>query len=92
MEDLAYECLYEEGPILEQYKILQERHTIRRNTAWWIKRVVSVLIAYIQVLTGCGTFESYVSVGASCAATPDGRLSGQPIASDVSQQPFAQVL
>ena len=42
-------------------------------------------------MTGSGTFENYVSVGASCAATPDGRLSGQPIASDCSQQPYPQV-
>ena len=42
-------------------------------------------------MTGSGTFESYFSVGAGCAATPDGRLSGQPTASDVSPQPFAQV-
>ena len=42
-------------------------------------------------MTGSGTFENYVSIGASCAATPDGRLNGQPIASDMSQQPFPQV-
>ena len=42
-------------------------------------------------MTGSGTFESYVSVGASCAATPDGRLSGQPTASDCSPQPYPQV-
>lgn len=42
-------------------------------------------------MTGSGTFESYSSVGASCAATPDGRLSGQPTASDISAQPFPQV-
>ena len=42
-------------------------------------------------MTGSGTFESYINVGAGCAATPDGRLSGQPTASDVSPQPFAQV-
>ena len=42
-------------------------------------------------MTGSGTFENYVSVGASCAATPDGRLNGQPTASDISQQPYPQV-
>ena len=42
-------------------------------------------------MTGSGTFENYVSVGASCGATPDGRLSGQPTASDCSQQPHPQV-
>lgn len=42
-------------------------------------------------MTGSGTFENYVSVGASCGATPDGRLSGQPTASDCSQQPYPQV-
>lgn len=42
-------------------------------------------------MSGSGTFENYVSVGAGCAATPDGRLNGQPIASDVSQQPYPQV-
>ena len=42
-------------------------------------------------MTGSGTFENYVSVGAACAATPDGRLNGQPIASDISQQPYPQV-
>ncbi len=42
-------------------------------------------------MTGSGTFESYFSVGAGCAATPDGRLNGQPTASDCSPQPFAQV-
>ena len=31
MEDLAYECLYEEGPLLEQYKVLQERHTVDKE-------------------------------------------------------------
>ena len=45
----------------------------------------------MQVMTGSGTFESYVSVGAACAATPDGRLKGQPTASDCSQQPYPQV-
>ena len=43
------------------------------------------------MMTGTGTFESYVNVGSSCAATPDGRLSGQPTASDCSPQPFPQV-
>ena len=42
-------------------------------------------------MTGSGTFESYVSIGSSAGATPDGRLSGQPIASDCSPQPFPQV-
>ena len=42
-------------------------------------------------MSGSGTFENYVSVGAGCAATPDGRLNGQPVASDVSQQPYPQV-
>ena len=42
-------------------------------------------------MTGSGTFESYVNVGSGCAATPDGRLSGQPTASDCSPQPFPQV-
>ena len=42
-------------------------------------------------MTGTGTFENYVSVGAGCAATPDGRLKGQPTASDSSPQPYAQV-
>ena len=42
-------------------------------------------------MTGSGTFESYVSVGNGCAATPDGRLNGQPTASDFSPQPYAQV-
>ena len=42
-------------------------------------------------MTGSGTFENYVSIGASCGATPDGRLSGQPTASDCSQQPHPQV-
>ena len=42
-------------------------------------------------MTGSGTFESYVGVGSGCAATPDGRLKGQPIASDCSQQPYPQV-
>ena len=42
-------------------------------------------------MTGSGSFESYVSLGTSSGATPDGRLSGQPIASDCSPQPFPQV-
>ena len=42
-------------------------------------------------MTGSGTFESYVSIGSSAGATPDGRLSGQPIASDCSPQPYPQV-
>ena len=41
-------------------------------------------------MTGSGSFESYVSLGTSSGATPDGRLSGQPIASDCSPQPFPQ--
>ncbi len=45
----------------------------------------------MKVMTGGGTFESYFSVGAGSAATPDGRLNGQPTASDCSPQPFAQV-
>lgn len=45
-----------------------------------------------QVMTGSGTFEGYVGVGVPCAATPDGRLSGQPVASDFSPQPYPQVL
>lgn len=49
------------------------------------------LHACAQVMTGSGSFESYVSVGASAGATPDGRLSGQPTASDCSPQPFPQV-
>ena len=42
-------------------------------------------------MTGCGTFEGYVGIGAACAATPDGRLNGQPTASDISAQPYPQV-
>ena len=42
-------------------------------------------------MTGTGTFESYVNVGSSVGATPDGRLGGQPTASDCSAQPFPQV-
>ena len=42
-------------------------------------------------MTGTGTFEGYVGTGAACAATPDGRLDGQPIASDCSVQPYPQV-
>ena len=42
-------------------------------------------------MTGTGTFENYVNVGSSVGATPDGRLSGQPTASDCSAQPFPQV-
>ena len=42
-------------------------------------------------MTGAGTFENYVSIGLISGATPDGRLKGQPIASDVSQQPYVQV-
>ena len=54
---------------------------------------ITVCLHYLcpQVMTGSGTFESYVSVGSSTGATPDGRLSGQPIASDCSPQPFPQV-
>ena len=43
-------------------------------------------------MTGAGTFESYVNVGSGIPATPDGRLTGQPTASDISPQPFPQVL
>ena len=46
---------------------------------------------YFQVMTGTGTFESYVNVGSGIPATPDGRLTGQPTASDISPQPFPQV-
>ena len=42
-------------------------------------------------MTGAGTFESYVNVGAGIPATPDGRLTGQPTASDISPQPYLQV-
>ena len=48
-------------------------------------------LIHFQMMTGTGTFESYVNVGSGCAATPDGRLSGQPTASDCSPQPFPQV-
>ena len=42
-------------------------------------------------MSGSGTFENYNSVGVGCAATPDGRLNGQPVASDCSAQPYLQV-
>ena len=42
-------------------------------------------------MTGAGTFENYVYVGAGIPATPDGRLTGQPTASDISPQPYLQV-
>ena len=51
----------------------------------------TTLHLFTQIMTGSGTFESYVGVGSGCAATPDGRLKGQPIASDCSQQPYPQV-
>lgn len=57
----------------------------------YMQRTWAKLNLPIQILTGAGTFENYVSVGAGCGATPDGRLNGQPTASDCSPQPYAQV-
>jgi pyruvate-formate lyase len=36
---------------------------------------------------GVGTFASYVEQGLGCAASPDGRLAGQPIGTDMSPAP-----
>ena len=66
------------------------RYTINAAYIWMIM-AKDFAYMYLQVMTGSGTFESYVSVGNGCAATPDGRLNRQPTASDFSPQPYAQV-
>jgi len=38
---------------------------------------------------GVGTFASYVEQGIGCSASADGRLSGQPLATDMSPSPSA---
>ncbi|KAI8511616.1 hypothetical protein Bbelb_107160 [Branchiostoma belcheri] len=43
-------------------------------------------------LPGIGTFEAYVGYGLASGASPDGRRSGQPIASDLSPAPVPQDL
>ncbi|XP_019647703.1 PREDICTED: uncharacterized protein LOC109487998 [Branchiostoma belcheri] len=43
-------------------------------------------------LPGIGTFEAYVGYGLANGASPDGRRSGQPIASDLSPAPVPQDL
>jgi Dyp-type peroxidase family len=41
----------------------------------------------LQIQPGAGSFENYVEFGAMCGASADGRLLGQPIASDLSPAP-----
>ncbi len=41
----------------------------------------------LQIQPGVGTFESYLEFGAMCGASADGRLNGQPMASDLSPSP-----
>eukprot|EP00250_Pteridium_aquilinum_P022195 c25321_g3_i1 orf=899-4873(+) len=40
-----------------------------------------------QIQPGAGTFENYVEFGATCGASADGRLNGQPLASNISPTP-----
>lgn len=42
----------------------------------------------LLIAPGVGTFEQYVFSGSFCGATPDGRLAGQPVASDLSPAPL----
>lgn len=42
----------------------------------------------ISMQPGVGTFASYVEQGMSCAASADGRLHGQPVATDLSPSPI----
>ena len=44
----------------------------------------------ILIAPGTGTFEQYVFNGGFWGASPDGRLSGQPVASDMSPAPIPQ--
>lgn len=44
----------------------------------------------ILIAPGVGTFEQYVFNGGFWGASPDGRLSGQPVASDMSPAPIPQ--
>jgi Dyp-type peroxidase family len=41
----------------------------------------------LQIQPGVGTFENYLEFGAMCGASADGRLNGQPMASDLSPSP-----
>ncbi|TDV56392.1 Dyp-type peroxidase [Actinophytocola oryzae] len=41
----------------------------------------------LQIQPGVGTFENYLEFGAMCGASADGRLGGQPMASDLSPSP-----
>ncbi|KAL5516876.1 hypothetical protein EMCRGX_G002310 [Ephydatia muelleri] len=77
MNKIAYDVLYN-SPVTELYRGLQKKYDVQGKPF------------IFQLLTGAGTFENYVSVGAGCGATPDGRLNGQPTASDCSPQPHAQ--
>ncbi|KAH7373515.1 hypothetical protein KP509_17G059900 [Ceratopteris richardii] len=40
-----------------------------------------------QIQPGAGTFENYVEFGSTCGASADGRLNGQPLASNISPIP-----
>jgi pyruvate-formate lyase len=44
----------------------------------------------ILIAPGVGTFEQYVFNGGFWGASPDGRLAGQPVASDMSPAPIPQ--
>lgn len=77
MDSITHSVLYN-GPLAKVYEELRGKFGTADHPF------------VFQVMTGSGTFESYVSVGASAGATPDGRLSGQPIASDCSPQPYPQ--
>ncbi|HKR02822.1 MAG TPA: pyruvate formate lyase family protein [Pyrinomonadaceae bacterium] len=46
----------------------------------------------VLIAPGVGTFEQYVFNGGFWGASPDGRLSGQPVASDMSPAPIPQDL
>lgn len=43
-----------------------------------------------QIQPGAGTFENYVEFGSMCGASADGRLNGQPLASNISPTPSPQ--
>ncbi len=49
-----------------------------------------VLPFNMMITPGVGTFEQYVLGGFFAGATPDGRRSGQPIASDLAASPYPQ--
>ena len=64
MDTVTHSVLYK-GHLAEVYKELRAKFSTKKDHPF-----------VFQVMTGSGSFESYVSLGTSSGATPDGRLSG----------------